>query len=137
MTARPVASADVVFVGGGISGHAGAAAAARRGARVALIEKESEPAREGSGRAQGSLRLQGRHAAEFPLARESIELWKQLGEDVDCEYGAGRDIREILRGRQMKGLWWLAHKPVQLVGSAASASTSWTITSRVSARGWR
>jgi sarcosine oxidase, subunit beta len=92
MNARPVASADVVFVGGGISGHAGAAAAAGRGASVALIEKESEPAREGSGRAQGSLRLQGRHAAELPLARESMELWKQLGDDVDCELRFGGNI---------------------------------------------
>jgi glycine/D-amino acid oxidase-like deaminating enzyme len=79
-----IARADVVFVGGGICGYAGAAAAARRGATVVLVEKESRPAVEGSGRAQGSLRLQGRHAAEFPIAQESIELWKQLG-DVDCE----------------------------------------------------
>jgi sarcosine oxidase, subunit beta len=79
-----IARADVVFVGGGICGYAGAAAAARRGATAVLVEKESRPAVEGSGRAQGSLRLQGRHAAEFPIAQESIELWKQLG-DVDCE----------------------------------------------------
>jgi hypothetical protein len=31
----------------------------------------------------------------------------------------------------------LADKPVRLLGSAAWASTSWTITSKVSARGWR
>jgi sarcosine oxidase, subunit beta len=92
VNARPIAGADVVFVGGGISGHAGAAAAAGRGASVALIEKESQPAREGSGRAQGSLRLQGRHAAEFPLAQESIGLWKQLGDDVDCELRFGGNI---------------------------------------------
>jgi sarcosine oxidase, subunit beta len=92
MSARPIASADVVFVGGGICGHAGAAAAAGRGASVALIEKESEPAWEGSGRAQGSLRLQGRHAAEFPLALESIELWKQLADGVDCELRIGGNV---------------------------------------------
>src|SRR3954449_4204018 len=78
-------TADVVVVGGGISGQACAASAAGRGARVVLVEKESEPATEGSGRAQGSIRLQGRHAAEFPLAQESIELWKQLGDDTDLE----------------------------------------------------
>lgn len=78
-------AADVVVVGGGISGYASAAAAAARGAKVILIEKEAQPAWEGSGRAQGSLRLQGRDAAELPLAREAIERWKALGDEVDCE----------------------------------------------------
>jgi sarcosine oxidase subunit beta len=87
-----MASADVVVVGGGISGHAGAAAAAIRGAKVVLVEKESRPAGEGSGRAQGSLRLQGRHAAECPIAQESIELWKQLGDEADCELRFGGNV---------------------------------------------
>src|SRR3954470_9126638 len=85
-------TADVVVVGGGISGQASAASAAGRGARVVLVEKESGPAAEGSGRAQGSIRLQGRHAAEFPLAQESIELWKQLGDDTDLELRFGGNI---------------------------------------------
>jgi sarcosine oxidase, subunit beta len=85
VSARPIASADVAVVGGGISGYAAAASAARRGASVVLVEKESRPAGEGSGRAQGSLRLQGRHAAEFPIARESIELWRHLSDEADCE----------------------------------------------------
>jgi sarcosine oxidase, subunit beta len=89
---KPVASADVVVVGGGISGYACAASAAGRGATVVLVEKESRPAGEGSGRAQGSLRLQGRHEAEFPIAQESIELWKQLGDEVDCELRFGGNI---------------------------------------------
>jgi sarcosine oxidase subunit beta len=92
MSAGAIASADVVVVGGGISGYAGAASAAQRGATVVLVEKESRPAGEGSGRAQGSLRLQGRHAAEFPIARESIELWRRLGDEVDCELGFGGNI---------------------------------------------
>jgi sarcosine oxidase subunit beta len=87
-----IARADVVVVGGGICGYACAASAARRGATVVLVEKESRPAGEGSGRAQGSLRLQGRHAAEFPIAQESIELWKQLGDQVDCELRFGGNI---------------------------------------------
>lgn len=78
-------AADVVVVGGGISGYASAAAAAARGATVILVEKERQPAWEGSGRAQGSLRLQGRDAAELPLAREAIQRWKELGDEVDCE----------------------------------------------------
>src|SRR3954471_20551198 len=89
---RPLATADVVVVGGGISGQASAASAAARGARVVLVEKEPGPAAEGSGRAQGSIRLQGRHATEFPLAQESIELWKQLGDDTDLELRFGGNI---------------------------------------------
>jgi sarcosine oxidase subunit beta len=92
MTPATIARADVVVVGGGISGYAAAASAAGRGASVVLVEKESRPAGEGSGRAQGSLRLQGRHAAEFPIAQESIELWKQLGDEADCELRFGGNI---------------------------------------------
>jgi sarcosine oxidase subunit beta len=92
MSANTIASGDVVFIGGGISGYAGAASAASRGANVVLVEKERQPAAEGSGRAQGSLRLQGRHAAEFPIAKESIELWKQLGDENDCELRFGGNI---------------------------------------------
>jgi sarcosine oxidase, subunit beta len=87
-----VARADVVVVGGGISGYACAASAAGRGATVVLVEKESRPAGEGSGRAQGSLRLQGRHAAEFPIARESIELWRAIGDEADCELRFGGNV---------------------------------------------
>src|SRR4051794_4299563 len=84
--------ADVVVVGGGISGYASAAAAASRGATVILVEKESAPAFEGSGRAQGSLRLQGREPAEFPLAQEAIERWRALGDEVDCELRFGGNL---------------------------------------------
>lgn len=85
MSLGAIARADVVVVGGGISGYACAASAARRGATVVLVEKEAGPAGEGSGRAQGSLRLQGRHAAELPIAEESIALWRELGGEADCE----------------------------------------------------
>ena len=47
--------ADAVVIGAGIVGCATAAAIAARGHSVILIEKEHGPAREGSGRAQGSL----------------------------------------------------------------------------------
>lgn len=69
---------DVVVVGGGICGLASAGAAARKGANVLLVEKESAVGHEASGRAAGSLRLQGRHPAEFPLAQEAISIWKSV-----------------------------------------------------------
>lgn len=85
-------TADVIVVGGGITGAATAAAAAARGANVVLLEKEVGPAREGSGRAQGSLRVQGRHAAEFPLAQEALQLWTDAAEEGDFEMVTGGNL---------------------------------------------
>lgn len=78
--------ADVVVVGGGICGHACALSAATRGARVILVDKEAGPAVEASGRAQGSLRLQGREPAELPLARETMDLWAAAGKRAGAEH---------------------------------------------------
>lgn len=77
--------ADVIVVGGGICGHACAAAAASRGASVVLLEKETAPAAEASGKAQGSLRLQGREPAEIPLAQEAMKLWAAASEEAGAE----------------------------------------------------
>ena len=85
-------SADVVVVGGGIVGAAAVAALAARGASVLLLDKEIGPAREASGRAQGSLRIQGRHRAEFPLAREALALWAQAAEEGDFEFVVGGNL---------------------------------------------
>ena len=85
-------TADVVVIGGGIVGAATARAIAFRGASVVLIEKESEPAREGSGRAQGSLRVQGRHASELPLALEALEMWKEAADEGDFEFVQGGNL---------------------------------------------
>src|SRR3954452_22866639 len=92
---RLPAGADVVVVGSGITGAATAAAVAARGASVVVIDKEDGPAREGSGRAQGSLRLQGRHASEFPLALEALQLWNQAAHedpDIDIELTNGGNL---------------------------------------------
>ncbi|MEU7769602.1 FAD-binding oxidoreductase [Nocardia sp. NPDC049190] len=85
-------TADVVVIGGGITGAATAAAAAARNASVVLIEKETGPAREGSGRAQGSLRVQGRHGSEFPLAQEALRLWAEAVAEADFEFVRGGNL---------------------------------------------
>ena len=84
----PARAYDVLVVGSGITGLATAAALAERGASVLVVEKEAGPAYEASGRAQGSLRVQGRHGAELPLAQEAIRLWSEAvaedpGNDVE------------------------------------------------------
>src|SRR5438046_336271 len=86
---------DLVVVGSGITGAATAAAVAARGAAVVLVDKEDGPAREGSGRAQGSLRLQGRHPSEFPLAQESLQLWGRAAQEDpghDIELATGGNL---------------------------------------------
>ncbi|MGO9177767.1 MAG: NAD(P)/FAD-dependent oxidoreductase [Candidatus Limnocylindrales bacterium] len=95
------AAADVVVVGSGITGAAAAAAAAARGASVVLLDKEDGPAREGSGRAQGSLRLQGRHASEFPLAKEALRLWREAAAEEDIELLVGGNLYFCTREEEL------------------------------------
>jgi sarcosine oxidase subunit beta len=83
-------SADVVVVGAGICGVTTAEALARRGARVVVVEKAPGPGTEQSGRAQGAIRVQGRDAAELPLAMESLELWRAVadqGHEFELRFG--------------------------------------------------
>lgn len=88
------ARADLAVVGGGICGVVCAAEAARRGARVVLLEKEADLAAEGSGRSFGSLRVQGRHPAETPLAVEAIERWREVAgtSGIDFEWVQGGNL---------------------------------------------
>jgi sarcosine oxidase subunit beta len=83
-------TADVVVVGAGICGVTAGQAVARRGLRVVVVEKETGPGLEQSGRAQGAIRVQGREAAELPLAIESLEMWKEVadhGDQFDLRFG--------------------------------------------------
>ena len=78
-------SADVVVIGGGIVGAFAAYYLARRGVRVALVEKGRVGA-EQSSRNWGWCRQQNRDARELPIATKSLELWERFavesGEDT-------------------------------------------------------
>lgn len=81
---RPQGS-DVIVIGGGFHGTSSAFHLARRGAKVTLLESEY-CARHASGVNAGGVRTLGRHYAEVPLARASLDLWHTLPELI------GRDL---------------------------------------------
>jgi glycine/D-amino acid oxidase-like deaminating enzyme len=83
-------AADAVVVGAGICGVTAAEALARRGLRVVVVEKEGGPGTAQSGRAQGAIRVQGREAAELPLALESLEIWQGVAghaDEIELRFG--------------------------------------------------
>src|SRR5262249_40212374 len=75
--------ADVVVVGGGIAGCATAYYLARRGVRVALLER-GEIAGEQSGRNWGVVRQQGRDPFEGPLMMASNPIRRGLAQELDA-----------------------------------------------------
>jgi sarcosine oxidase subunit beta len=79
---------DVAIIGGGLIGAWSAFFLARRGQRVALIEKGAIGA-QSSGVNFGNLRLQGRFPGQYPLSLRSQALWEEfdalIGEDCEFE----------------------------------------------------
>lgn len=72
-----MSDADVIVVGAGVVGLTCSLELARNGRRVLLVDKEDRLAAEGTGASYGSLRVQGRHPAELPLATRAMEWWQR------------------------------------------------------------
>jgi sarcosine oxidase subunit beta len=70
---------DVLVVGAGGAGCSAALHLARRGTRVALLERGLAGG-QASGVNYGGVRQQGRNPAELPIARRSRELWGRMRE---------------------------------------------------------
>ena len=70
-------SFDVLVLGAGGAGCSAALHLARRGAKVALLERGLVGG-QASGVNYGGVRQQGRHPAELPIARRSRELWGRM-----------------------------------------------------------
>ncbi|MBA1228905.1 FAD-binding oxidoreductase [Pseudomonas viridiflava] len=81
--------ADVVVIGGGIIGSFTAYYLAKRGLKVALIEKGRIGA-EQSSRNWGWCRQQNRDARELPMATKALELWEQFGAETGEQTGFSR-----------------------------------------------
>jgi len=99
---RLPAEVDVVVIGAGIVGSAAAYFLAKRGQRVALIEK-GVVGGEQSSRNWGWCRQQNRDARELPLAMRGMELWARLGQEIGRDLGfrpcglvyASNDVEQI------------------------------------------
>ena len=83
------AQADAVIIGGGIIGTFTAYYLARRGLKVALVEKGIVGG-EQSSRNWGWCRQQNRDARELPLATKALDLWEQFGAESGEDTGFRR-----------------------------------------------
>ncbi|KFF49310.1 D-amino acid oxidase [Gammaproteobacteria bacterium MFB021] len=81
--------ADAVVIGGGVIGTCTAHFLARRGLKVALIEK-GRIAGEQSSRNWGWCRQQNRDARELSMATRSLDLWETIARDLDVDLGFRR-----------------------------------------------
>jgi sarcosine oxidase subunit beta len=78
---------DVVVLGAGVIGAATACALARRGLRVALVDRDTgEPAAPAASWASaGGVRSQNRKPAEWKLTRAAAALWPDLAADLEAD----------------------------------------------------
>ena len=76
--------ADVVVIGGGITGCATAYYLARERVSVVLLER-GEIAGAQSSRAWGFIRQQGRHPAEVPYAAQASRIWEGLSGELQAD----------------------------------------------------
>ncbi|TPK57944.1 FAD-binding oxidoreductase [Mesorhizobium sp. B2-4-19] len=101
---EPPRTADAVVIGGGIVGIFAAYYLARRGLKVALVEKGRIGA-EQSSRNWGWCRQQNRDARELPMATRSLELWDSFATE------SGQDT-----GFRRCGLLYLSNDDAELAG---------------------
>jgi sarcosine oxidase subunit beta len=87
-------TADLVIIGGGGAGCSTALHAARRGAKVVLLERGLVGG-QASGVNYGGVRQQGRHPAELPIAARARTLWGTLRDVVgtDCEFDVSGHLK--------------------------------------------
>ncbi len=86
--------ADVVIIGGGVTGNAIAYNLAKEGLKPVVIEK-SDIGGEASGSTGGGVRQSARNLKEMPMAMESIRLYGRLHEELgmDVEYVREGNLR--------------------------------------------
>ena len=132
-------TADAVIIGGGIIGVFTAYYLARRGMKVALVEKGRIGA-EQSSRNWGWCRQQNRDARELPMATKSLDLWERFTAETGENTGFRRcGLLYLSDSEQELATWARWRDFARTVGvtthmlSAAEASER----GRVTRRKWR
>lgn len=132
-------TADAVIIGGGIIGVFAAYYLARRGMKVALVEKGRIGA-EQSSRNWGWCRQQNRDARELPMATQSLDLWERFTAESGENTGFRRcGLLYLSDDEQELATWARWRDYARTVGvtthmlSAAEASER----GRVTRRTWR
>src|SRR5262245_42436335 len=82
-------AADVVVIGAGMAGSAAAYALAKKGLRVALVDKGAVGGEQTS-RNWGWCRQQHRDLRELPLAQKSLQIWEGLSAELGIDTGFRR-----------------------------------------------
>ncbi|WP_419901913.1 NAD(P)/FAD-dependent oxidoreductase [Kiloniella sp.] len=77
---------DIVVIGAGIIGISIAYFLGKQGVSVLVCEK-GRVAGEQSSRNWGWVRQQGRHPSELPIMKESLQIWKGLGQEIGDDLG--------------------------------------------------
>jgi len=94
---HPMATVEVLIIGGGIIGSSIAYHAARQGRTVLVVERKGvavEPA--ASWASAGGIRPQGLHPAEAALARAALARWPHLSEELEADLHYRKDGHLLL-----------------------------------------
>jgi sarcosine oxidase subunit beta len=88
--------ADVIIMGGGITGCSMAYRLAEKGKRVILLDK-GRVGEEASGRNGGGIRQQNRNTAELPMAMEAVNIWADMEKELewDVDYRRNGNLRLV------------------------------------------
>jgi sarcosine oxidase subunit beta len=94
---RPMATVEVLIIGGGVIGSSIAYHAARQGRTVLVVERKGvavEPA--ASWASAGGIRPQGLHPAEAALACAALARWPHLSEELEADLHYRKDGHLLL-----------------------------------------